>query len=573
MNKKLSDELYKLAVSLIYESFVNVVKDDEIVSVVDKLNYPVLKSFDENLSVLYLIFAKNDIKIDPNAKDFDIVIDISSTDVYIKGISPDPSKFKDKWDYALALSKELRFAIEMYLFDSINRIPNEVLQNVASMMLYEFSRYLQNKSVYVAKEDEEFRKLYRPDRIDRIKDMVARIIGVSLKIPNFNASDLDKIIEYIEAGNLQKLKQVFPKDIIQKIAPYVYPGRKLDIEYYNIFKNLGRNFINNMSNQLNTQQQQNQSPSTNSSSSNNRNQSQKTNNKTNTNIQQNSNNDPLQQLQQSMYNQQIKNQLMQQYGLSKYDQLMQDKMKNQFTKHKNLAQMLTNKLRDEIEKIKGDLPGGVYQLLNRIIKVSIPWDRIFEQVIGSKMDISLERTWTFPKLHLLPITYLPGHKTEPVINTIAIMIDTSGSMSDEELSKALYIIYDLAVANNVSKIQVIQHDYELQDIKEFNIDEISDPKIILKEITIKGRGGTSHEIPFRKLFNEIYESGEFEIPDLFIIFSDFVSDFEKAHKILDIHNIPYVCISTEDTSFVKSLPKDITVIYIDRDNSGQIITH
>jgi predicted metal-dependent peptidase len=123
------------------------------------------------------------------------------------------------------------------------------------------------------------------------------------------------------------------------------------------------------------------------------------------------------------------------------------------------------------------------------------------------------------------------------------MIDTSGSMDDKELMKGLGIVYDLAVSTNVNKISVLQHDFVLQSYEEFEVDMLSSPEDIVKTIRIKGRGGTSHVEPLKKYFKMI-DSGEADEPDLLIIFSDFESDFEEAHKMLEQRGIDYVCIST-----------------------------
>ena len=68
------------------------------------------------------------------------------------------------------------------------------------------------------------------------------------------------------------------------------------------------------------------------------------------------------------------------------------------------------------------------------------------------------------------------------IKEVLISIDTSGSMSPHELSKAIGLILGYCRARDVKKVKIVQWDAEIHEIRDY--------KATIKKLEIKGRGGT-----------------------------------------------------------------------------------
>ncbi|HRZ18701.1 MAG TPA: VWA-like domain-containing protein [Methanofastidiosum sp.] len=138
-----------------------------------------------------------------------------------------------------------------------------------------------------------------------------------------------------------------------------------------------------------------------------------------------------------------------------------------------------------VAKQRGKLPSGMgreFQVYNRN---TINWRAILAKEI-SKM-IPKEFTWSRPSKKLLPYDiYYPSTTGEKVL--VLISIDTSGSITDKELSAFVSEIVSLARSFDGVDVRVITHDAAVHDdlmVKNGNVQKI-------KEIKIHGGGGTSH---------------------------------------------------------------------------------
>ncbi len=125
---------------------------------------------------------------------------------------------------------------------------------------------------------------------------------------------------------------------------------------------------------------------------------------------------------------------------------------------------------------------------------------------------------------------------DDVINLICISIDTSGSMTTQDLQKGLGVIK--GIMDHSEKVQIIYHDYGIHKILEFETTYFN----ILEIGKINGRGGTSHEEVFNYLQKKYDEEADISI---YISFSDLESDIDEIWNKYTWHkHIPNVFIST-----------------------------
>ena len=153
----------------------------------------------------------------------------------------------------------------------------------------------------------------------------------------------------------------------------------------------------------------------------------------------------------------------------------------------------------------GGLAGQISSHLENFLNPIVPWElalrKFFIELGGaSKKDWS-RRNRRFKKVYMAK--RVPDHNA---LTKVMFFLDTSGSVTDEELQKYLGEIKHVQETLNPLELQVVQFDYFIQKTDVYKIgDKITG-------MDISGRGGTSLE-PVKKLIDE-------EKPSVVVIFSD-----------------------------------------------------
>lgn len=151
-------------------------------------------------------------------------------------------------------------------------------------------------------------------------------------------------------------------------------------------------------------------------------------------------------------------------------------------------QELVNVVQNAIQQTKilgGDIPGKISKIVSEFLKPKLPWWRLLRNYLTEQMETSW--SWSRPNKRFSEV-YLPHlSKDEGRLERIALFLDTSGSIEDQEVkqfnSEAKYIQEVL----NPEKLTVIMFDTEIQKVLEFTEDKP------YKDIVVVGRGGTSLE--------------------------------------------------------------------------------
>lgn len=192
----------------------------------------------------------------------------------------------------------------------------------------------------------------------------------------------------------------------------------------------------------------------------------------------------------------------------------------------------------EANKLKSD-PGTAWGKLKSTIeglyKVSTDWKRDLKYVVGKSIN-DAEKRQAYANKNILAAQGRVARTDKDKFDNMDYMIawiDSSGSMSDEQLKMVLSETYALAVAKKPVKLVVIQCDTKIQDIKEYKA--LSELKRDSIHATVKGRGGTD----VKPLWDLLRTDRKFmkRRPDLIMIFTDgYLTQYKR-----DRTNMNWLC--------------------------------
>jgi predicted metal-dependent peptidase len=176
-----------------------------------------------------------------------------------------------------------------------------------------------------------------------------------------------------------------------------------------------------------------------------------------------------------------------------------------------------------MSKGKGSSSSGILELIKEFVETPLPWDELVDHAIKNTVSVSSEnKSWKSLNKRLQSHNMLlPGYGTEERVDTLVLVIDTSGSMSENDFKKFISIIRNSVQYFN--KIIKIDHDYTITNYVELLESDVQmDTEEIYK---FTGRGGTSHRDVFDRIEELVYENEE-EISLVFFL-TDYCSDIEQ----------------------------------------------
>ncbi len=148
-----------------------------------------------------------------------------------------------------------------------------------------------------------------------------------------------------------------------------------------------------------------------------------------------------------------------------------------------------------IARAEDKAPGLVAETVRSAHASTLDWRTLLRRYMtdAAKCDYS----WSVPNRRFIDSgLYLPSIRSEG-IDTIVVIIDTSGSVPAQTLAGFWTELREVAAEIRPGRVIVLQVDTALQDAAEYSPDELPD------EIAIKGRGGTD----FRPGFEWLDEQG------------------------------------------------------------------
>ena len=148
-----------------------------------------------------------------------------------------------------------------------------------------------------------------------------------------------------------------------------------------------------------------------------------------------------------------------------------------------------------IARAEGKVPGQVEETVKGAHASTLDWRTLLRRYMtdAAKSDYS----WSLPNRRFIDSgLYLPSIRSEG-IETIAVIVDTSGSLPAATLAAFWAELREVAAEIRPESVVVLQVDATLQDAAEYAPDELPE------EIALKGRGGTD----FRPGFEWLDEQG------------------------------------------------------------------
>lgn len=162
------------------------------------------------------------------------------------------------------------------------------------------------------------------------------------------------------------------------------------------------------------------------------------------------------------------------------------------------------------EKSKGTMPASLERLVDQLLNPQQPWQDLLRAAVSRVIGRD-ERTWRRPRRRSLVANniYLPG-MTGHGSGTLAIMVDTSGSISQEEFDVFCSELQAILTDAKPEKVYLLFGDARVQSHVE--LEEWDDAREAFKKS--KGGGGTDFR-PFWAWLDE-----NWIVPDTAVLFTD-----------------------------------------------------
>ena len=144
-----------------------------------------------------------------------------------------------------------------------------------------------------------------------------------------------------------------------------------------------------------------------------------------------------------------------------------------------------------IARAEGKAPGGVEETVRNAHASALDWRTLLRRYMTDAA--SRDYSWSVPNRRFIDSgLYLPSIRSEG-IDTIAVIIDTSGSVPAQTLSEFWAELREVVDEIRPERVFVLQVDAALQEAVEYGPDDLPD------EIALKGRGGTDFRPGFEWL--------------------------------------------------------------------------
>jgi predicted metal-dependent peptidase len=187
---------------------------------------------------------------------------------------------------------------------------------------------------------------------------------------------------------------------------------------------------------------------------------------------------------------------------------------------------ITNVIRESVrqfEKRRGTLPGGYAELIAQALEPPLaPYYQIISRYVRatkitkfkrSPVTINRKRTYVFKDDNIPMISPFPGRKRDFSFK-VGVLLDTSGSMSPEEIREGLSGTKHLIEKDRYTDTTILEVDTAVE--KEYKCKRIRDI-----QFSVKGRGGTTLGAGF-------FRAKELNV-DVLLVFTDAMTENINAY--------------------------------------------
>jgi len=208
-----------------------------------------------------------------------------------------------------------------------------------------------------------------------------------------------------------------------------------------------------------------------------------------------------------------------------YDRIPKEQSKETIDNHSQWRPLTDTEkeiIRQAVEeankRTQGKVPGAIKSYLDELLKgPTIPWQHVLRQYIHGSIRAFKKFSWKRPNRRF---GFSQPGKVSQRVARIIIAIDTSGSVSDEELKMFLAEIYEIQKIYPI-EIKIIQADAKVQ-----KVDTLRKGQTFNGEI--EGRGGTNF-IPVFKYIKEKHLN-----VDLLLYLTDGFGDFPNKQPSYNV---------------------------------------
>lgn len=151
----------------------------------------------------------------------------------------------------------------------------------------------------------------------------------------------------------------------------------------------------------------------------------------------------------------------------------------------------------------GSLPGELEVYIDQLSNPVLPWKTILKRFFVKKTKE--DTNWSKPNRRYSSDVFLPTMDSD-ALGHVAMIMDMSGSVSDEEIRQFVSEIYSVLANSRITEVTVVQFDTRI-----VGVDVLKNKKDI-KKLKFKGRGGTD--------ISPVMDWIDKNNPDAAIIFTD-----------------------------------------------------
>jgi hypothetical protein len=187
---------------------------------------------------------------------------------------------------------------------------------------------------------------------------------------------------------------------------------------------------------------------------------------------------------------------------------------------------------NKISAEPGSAMGKLKSTIEGLHKVTTDWKNALKKIVGRSINPSDTRSAYANKNILVSQDRIARTEKDKYDNMdyMIALIDSSGSIGDEQLRMMLSEVYSVALAKKPIKLVIMQCDTKIRDIQEFR--NLSELKKQLETAKVKGGGGTDFEDLWKILETDKRFRGR--KPDLIMIFTDgYVNQLPRNRKTMN----------------------------------------
>ena len=177
-------------------------------------------------------------------------------------------------------------------------------------------------------------------------------------------------------------------------------------------------------------------------------------------------------------------------------------------------------------KDQGEIPDEIVRAIDELINPKLPWNQLLTRFLTAM--VKDDYTWSRPNKRFFPHHYLPSQYS-PSIGAVTVAIDTSGSVSDEDLIEMLTEIEDIRNIYHPESLTIIDCDSKIHNVHK--IDKYDN----ILDLEFNGGGGTD--------FQPVIDYCNGQQPEVLIYFTDLYA--EDITEQVD-YTILWVCNSKHE---------------------------